>query len=633
MEILKLYLSPIDRTRFKIIGESKSGQGETESILPFDGEDDRLRTILKILEARSFRAKDFPKEDEKVWMKNNGLFDKDRKIFPPDVHVIIGKSIYASLFPKGSKTEGLLGKMLAQAEIKKTQLQLQLKFEADVVGRPRLSDYPWELAHDKYKFLAHRQIVFSRYIAYNAAPPNLPLVERINVLLISSKASDPKNKLKKISTTEQKAVKQGLSKAEQEGYISLIQLERATFDALRTHLTNRRGSDAPYIIHFDGHGLFGKRCNNILSDGRQCKAIHPGVADEECKNCGRQLSKPQGYLVFESNHGQADYVSAKELGALLQKVSFDGSVSRQSNFGVVVLSACHSGLSLAGGSIFDGIAQNLIHHQVPAVVAMRFSVSVDGAAKFAEQFYRSLGQHDLLTMAVNNGREAMGVESNQWYRPVLYTRWQDNEGGQLFATIPTDPGWLKNRIQKAKTLFTNHLGGNEELSNQQANQRYLKLIVRKRSKKDKVKSSYKPREDFLDKFVQRGVCLLVIGEGGAGKTTSLLKLAIDVAHDSNTDPANLIPIYIKLNYFDTQEKGFDRLLEMIGYSSGLSKKKVRFFWRMSSRPFLFLLDGFNEIDSEFQQACALALDEFVQMEQHCYFNYFKAYFRYYTIAK
>ncbi|MBC6479534.1 MAG: hypothetical protein GDA56_18895 [Hormoscilla sp. GM7CHS1pb] len=28
------------------------------------------------------------------------------------------------------------------------------------------------------------------------------------------------------------------------------------------------------------------------------------------------------------------------------------------------------------------------------------------------------------------------MEGNQWYRPVLYLRWQDNEGGQLFALSP-----------------------------------------------------------------------------------------------------------------------------------------------------------------------------------------------------
>jgi hypothetical protein len=40
-------------------------------------------------------------------------------------------------------------------------------------------------------------------------------------------------------------------------------------------------------------------------------------------------------------------------------------------------------------------------------------------------------------VAVSQGRAAMGVEGNQWYRPVLYLRWRDNEGGQLFVTLST----------------------------------------------------------------------------------------------------------------------------------------------------------------------------------------------------
>ncbi|MEO1184481.1 MAG: NB-ARC domain-containing protein, partial [Cyanobacteria bacterium J06636_27] len=92
----------------------------------------------------------------------------------------------------------------------------------------------------------------------------------------------------------------------------------------------------------------------------------------------------------------------------------------------------HSAMVLEGESVFNGTAQNLINHRIPAVVAMQYSVSVNAATEFAKQFYRSLGQKNSLAMAISQGREAMGVEGNQWYRPVLYLRWKDNQGGQLF---------------------------------------------------------------------------------------------------------------------------------------------------------------------------------------------------------
>jgi CHASE2 domain-containing sensor protein len=185
------------------------------------------------------------------------------------------------------------------------------------------------------------------------------------------------------------------------------------------------------VLHFDGHGLFGKRCPN-----EQCRAMHKGIKVARCKLCNTELREAQGYLVFESEEGDPDYVSAEELGALLQTTSFGDGFGQSRSVTLAVLSACQSGMSVIGDSVFNGTAQNLISHRVPAVVAMQYSVTVDGAAKFAEQFYRSLGQKNSLALAVSQGREAMGSSSQQWFRPVLYLRWRDNEGGQLFATLP-----------------------------------------------------------------------------------------------------------------------------------------------------------------------------------------------------
>ncbi|MEH1833453.1 MAG: hypothetical protein V7L29_15590 [Nostoc sp.] len=41
-----------------------------------------------------------------------------------------------------------------------------------------------------------------------------------------------------------------------------------------------------------------------------------------------------------------------------------------------------------------------------------------------------------LAIALRRGQSAMGIEGNQWYRPVLYLRWEYNQGGQLFKDVP-----------------------------------------------------------------------------------------------------------------------------------------------------------------------------------------------------
>ncbi len=448
MELFKLYLSPVElNTRFKaIVFHSTAGEREEESSLPFiDGEKNWQTTLIKILESAKFNANDFNQDGEQDWMVKAGFLTEDRQTFHPDLLKNIGRSLYQSLFPLGGKLESILKSALLFSESKNTNLHIQLTFQEDSVSRSRFADYPWELLHDGKNFLAHRRVTFSRYIAYESVPPNLPATEKLNVLLVSSAAFDADQGLKKLSKQEQQAIALGLEKAQTYGHIKLVQLEFATIQCLRTYLTEHQGIDAPHVLHFDGHGLFGKRCLN-----EQCRTIHKGIKVERCKVCNTPLPESQGYLAFETDAGLPDYVSAEEIGLLLQTATATDRSSQSFGITLAVLSACQSGMSVVGDSVFNGTAQNLIGHRIPAVVAMQYSVSVDAATKFAEQFYRSLGQKNSLALAVNQGREAMGLATQQWFRPVLYLRWGDNVGGQIFDIPPTS----NLRQLSRKSLFS-----------------------------------------------------------------------------------------------------------------------------------------------------------------------------------
>ncbi len=109
-------------------------------------------------------------------------------------------------------------------------------------------------------------------------------------------------------------------------------------------------------------------------------------------------------------------------------------------------------MSRLSESVFNGVAQNLIGQGIPAVVAMQYSISVSAASAFSEYFYRSLGEKEALAIAIRRGQSAMGIEGNQWYRPVLYLRWEDNEGGKLFkpqlGSIPTPPYALSKKREE-----------------------------------------------------------------------------------------------------------------------------------------------------------------------------------------
>ncbi|HEY6284426.1 MAG TPA: TIR domain-containing protein [Ktedonobacteraceae bacterium] len=430
MQILNLLLSPIDRTHMKAIPRSYGGS--LDVALPYEGLASRRTTILKALNLTSFDPQAFTGEGEQEWMVEVGLLDMERRAFHPNMRANIGKVLYQTLFPPDSNTKDLLHSMIfaSKYESSREQILIQLEIEADVGRHSRLFDYPWELLHDERDFLAASGIAISRYIAYEDPPPNLLTVDRMNVLLVSSMAYDPVHHLNRLDEQERQAILDSLRWAEEKGRIDLHELTPATLGKLRQYVLTHTGEDTPYVIHFDGHGHFGRLCNNTVDD-KECKTFHPGTIAKECQRCGAGLSEPEGYLLFEDNSGGPDYISAQEIGSMLGLANGSNKAGR--GIALVVLSACKSSLALMEDSVFNGVAQNLIAHQIPAVVGMAFSVSVEGAKAFADVLYLALSQEKSLAQAMNWGRDAMGFKGNQWYRPSLYLRWRDNEGGQIFT--------------------------------------------------------------------------------------------------------------------------------------------------------------------------------------------------------
>jgi hypothetical protein len=507
MNLFELYLTPLNAKDFRVMvtHSTPALDGGADSTLPFwDGEQDWRTTIIKTLESNGFRSDVdvFPRTGERDWMANVAqILSEDGIGFHPDYLKHIGQFLYTALLPTTSPVRDAFQTAMRFAEQADTELHLRLKFPADVGKQARLADYPWELLHDGQRFLQHRQVFVSRYIAYEALPPALSPQRQLRVLLISPQVEDATQGLAKLSDAEQQAIRRGLSKAESEGSIVLESLPKASLKALSTNLSQRAETDIPQVLHFDGHGLFGKRCANP-----HCNQIHTGTKVKRCRNCGQQLPEPTGFLLFEDEQGKPDYVSAASLAAFLPR-----------GVALVVLSACQSGMAIAGESVFSGTAQQLIDARVPAVVAMQYAVSVDAASQFAEQFYRVLGQKKPLVIALNEGRKWMGVDGNQWYRPVLYLRWLDNQGGQVFAEssvqaepnipalgvepkLPEQSIEAGNPVRPAQVLKLQYLQNERTDLEQQLDvvQSELKAIV-----DVTIKAQYENRLDLLFKQIEQ----------------------------------------------------------------------------------------------------------------------------------
>ena len=269
MELFKLRLSAINGVKFKII--KIDGGTEEESSLPFsDGrQDTKLFTVLNVLDA--IDPNYIPRDsDDQEWMKNVGILseskdkNKDTKLsLSPTRRQSIGQKLYDALFTGSIKNQ--LNQAIRRNSL--SSLHIQIQYDANTIERSKLSLYPWQLVHDGQKFLAKRGVKFSFLIAYNDASPNeQQREEAIQVLLISSQASE--NQLENFQD-KTSAINEGLTKAQQEGRACLLSWyndikEKPTFETLKKYLTNYQNDPRkrPNIIHFDGHGVFKKRCEN-----------------------------------------------------------------------------------------------------------------------------------------------------------------------------------------------------------------------------------------------------------------------------------------------------------------------------------------------------------------------------------
>jgi tetratricopeptide (TPR) repeat protein len=112
--------------------------------------------------------------------------------------------------------------------------------------------------------------------------------------------------------------------------------------------------------------------------------------------------------------------------------------------------------------------------------------------------------------------------------------------------------------------------------------------------------------------------VLLLGEGGSGKTTTLLEIAAGAAAAATVTASAPVPVYVELKNFDVSENGFARLFAMAANAvHGMEEREVDTLWRTGSRPFLFLLDGLNEQRGR-AAACISSLQELAAREPHFY---------------
>ncbi|NEQ69685.1 MAG: NACHT domain-containing protein [Symploca sp. SIO2D2] len=104
--------------------------------------------------------------------------------------------------------------------------------------------------------------------------------------------------------------------------------------------------------------------------------------------------------------------------------------------------------------------------------------------------------------------------------------------------------------------------------------------------------------------------LLILGEPGAGKTTMMLELAEDLLRRAIANETEPIPVLLNLSSWKNPEQSiFDWLLGELKEKYGI-RQDLAGQW-LKENQLLPLLDGLDEVAPQYQQACAIKLNDWL----------------------
>ena len=181
---------------------------------------------------------------------------------------------------------------------------------------------------------------------------------------------------------DQWVLQSGLRHVQAPAYLKM--LRPPTVEGLRTEILN--GYD---IVHFDGHGDFGRRCPI-------CSSLN-GPQQKQCGCCETMLEDEaaSGYFAFEREDGLLDALAAEELAEIVTSLPENAPK-------LIFLSACDSA---KGGEA--SLLSVLLKSGVPAVLGMNEPVPFAATMTLASPFYAGLGAGMTISNAFKNALPAL----------------------------------------------------------------------------------------------------------------------------------------------------------------------------------------------------------------------------------
>ncbi|MEG5138951.1 MULTISPECIES: NACHT domain-containing protein [unclassified Microcoleus] len=122
-----------------------------------------------------------------------------------------------------------------------------------------------------------------------------------------------------------------------------------------------------------------------------------------------------------------------------------------------------------------------------------------------------------------------------------------------------------------------------------------------------------PKASISKVFDRTGGKLVILGAIGAGKTTTLLELALVLVSRAEKDPSLPIPVLFELGSWKAASGAIaDWLIAQLQFKYGISAA-VGKKW-LAEQKLLPLLDGLDEVETHRQNSCIQAINQFVESE-------------------
>lgn len=298
--------------------------------------------------------------------------NREAGTLPSDAAMVsFGTDLFEMLF------QGDVRRLYDEARARQGRKRLDLVFTSMI---PWIAEKPWEFAYDmaRQSFLATEDVNFVRNVLTAVPADELPPHHgRLRVLVVSVQPSAYGS----LSIEQETAViRRGFGALEEAGLATVQVLPRATPSAVHAALTHGEFD----VVHVIAHGTF----------------------DEDTQ---------EGALVFEDGRGGAYPLGERSVREILCRRGVR----------LIFLNACQSGTG--GRAEFNkGLAQALVAHGLPALVANQYSVLDNSATTFAQQFYWALAQGIGIGQAAREARIAVNYsmhgEPIDWAVPVVYAR-------------------------------------------------------------------------------------------------------------------------------------------------------------------------------------------------------------------